>query len=239
MITRKGHNLFKTNDYFAEVYSQNYDIFWTCITFRTTAKISEPLKMFWYNWWYTNFIFSCLKYLSSSIAFLRKRSCNEVTKRKIIKRPVVRYFSIFLFEIQKIFIEKCSTFIYNSQALPGSLKFQTWCFSLTLYTAIQTLDTEKPFNDTRVKRRVSNMSSRSYIDTWHVTWSEVTFIWSEVHDFNYGTNWLLVGAKWLSTKWPWGEMIVNLGARYIPYTIWFVRATYHSLCANIDVFFLI
>ena len=62
-----------------------------------------------------------------------------VTKLKIIKRPVVRYFSIFLFEIQKNI-----TFIYNPQALPGSLKFQTWCFSLNLYTeyeAIQTLDT--------------------------------------------------------------------------------------------------
>ena len=55
----------------------------------------------------------------------RWRSCNEVTKLKIIKRPVVRYFSIFLFEIQKIFIRKCSTFIYNPQALPGSLKFRT------------------------------------------------------------------------------------------------------------------
>ena len=74
----------------------------------------------------------------------RWRSCNEVTKLKIIKRPAVRYFSIFLFEIQKIFIRKCSTFIYNPQALPGSLQFRTWCFSLTLYTeykAIQTLDT--------------------------------------------------------------------------------------------------
>ena len=58
----------------------------------------------------------------------RWRSCNEVTKLKIIKRPAVRYFSIFLFEIQKIFIRKCSTFIYNPQALPGSLKFRTWCF---------------------------------------------------------------------------------------------------------------
>ena len=35
-------------------------------------------------------------------------------------------------------------FIYNPQALSGSLKFRTWCFSLTLYTeyeAIQALDT--------------------------------------------------------------------------------------------------
>ena len=72
------------------------------------------------------------------------RSCSEVTKLKIIKRLAVRYFSIFLFEIQKIFIRKCSAFIYNPQALPGSLKFRTWCFSLTLYTeyeAIQALDT--------------------------------------------------------------------------------------------------
>ena len=56
---------------------------------------------------------------------------------------------MFLFEIQNIFIRKCSTFIYNPQALPGSLKFRTWCFSLTLYTeyeAIQALDTS--FNDT-------------------------------------------------------------------------------------------
>ena len=52
-----------------------------------------------------------------------------VTKLKIIKRPVVRYFSIFLFEIQKNI-----TFIYNPQALPGSLKFQTWYFSLNPYT---------------------------------------------------------------------------------------------------------
>ena len=74
----------------------------------------------------------------------RWHSCSEVTKLKIIKRPAVRYFSIFLFEIQKIFIRKCSTFIFNPQALPGSLKFRTWCFSLTLFTeyeAIQTLDT--------------------------------------------------------------------------------------------------
>ena len=74
----------------------------------------------------------------------RWRSSNEVTKLKIIKRLAVRYFSIFLFEIQKIFIRKCSTFIYNPQALPGSLKFRTWCFSLTLYIeyeAIQRLDT--------------------------------------------------------------------------------------------------
>ena len=74
----------------------------------------------------------------------RWRSCNEVTKLKIIKRPAVRYFSIFLLEIQKVLIRKCSTFIYNPQALPGSLKFRTWCFSLTLYTeyeAIQALDT--------------------------------------------------------------------------------------------------
>ena len=84
----------------------------------------------------------------------RWRSCNEVTKRpaaghglKIIKRPAVWYFSIFLFEIQKVFIWKCSTFIYNPQAFPGSLKFER--FSLTLYTeyeAIQALDTL--FNDT-------------------------------------------------------------------------------------------
>ena len=53
----------------------------------------------------------------------RRRSCNEVTK--IIKRSAVRYFSIFLFEIQRVFIRKCSTFIYNPQALPGSLKFRT------------------------------------------------------------------------------------------------------------------
>ena len=64
---------------------------------------------------------------------------------KIIKHPVVRYFSIFLFEIQKIFIRKCSTFIYNPQALPGSLTFRTWCFSLTLHTEyepIPALETE-------------------------------------------------------------------------------------------------
>ena len=39
--------------------------------------------------------------------------------------------------------------MYNPQALPGSLKFRTWCFSLTLYTeyeAIQALDTS--FDDT-------------------------------------------------------------------------------------------
>ena len=42
-------------------------------------------------------------------------------------------------------------FIYKPQALPGSLKFWTWCFSLTLYTeyeAIEALDTSKLFNDT-------------------------------------------------------------------------------------------
>ena len=78
-----------------------------------------------------------------------------MTKLKIIKRPAVRYFSIFLFEIQKIFIRKCSTFIYNPQALPGSLKFRTWCFSLTLYTeyeVIQALDTLKLFLDTVLKK---------------------------------------------------------------------------------------
>ena len=79
------------------------------------------------------------------------RSWNEVTKLEIIKHPAVQYFSIFLFKIQKILIRKCSSFIYNPQVLPGSLQFRTWCFSLTLYTeyeAIQTLDTKKLFNDT-------------------------------------------------------------------------------------------
>ena len=41
--------LLKASDYFAKVCCQNYDIFWTCITFRTTAKISEPLKNFLIN----------------------------------------------------------------------------------------------------------------------------------------------------------------------------------------------
>ena len=73
-----------------------------------------------------------------------------MTKLKIIKRPVVRYFSIFLFEIPK-----CSTFIYNPQALPGSLKFRTWCFSLTLYTeyeAIQALKISMTRLDTVLKQ---------------------------------------------------------------------------------------
>ena len=51
-----------------------------------------------------------------------------MTKLKIIKRSAVRYFSIFLFEIQRVFIRKCSTFIYNSQALPGSLKISNLLF---------------------------------------------------------------------------------------------------------------
>ena len=51
---------------------------------------------------------------------------------KITKRLAVWYFSVFLFEIYKIFIRKLSTFIYNPQALPGSQKFRTWCFSLTV-----------------------------------------------------------------------------------------------------------
>ena len=41
--------------------------------------------------------------------------------------------------------------IYNLQALPGSQKFRTWCFSPTPYTeynVIQALDTYKIFNDT-------------------------------------------------------------------------------------------
>ena len=69
----------------------------------------------------------------------RWRSFNDVTKRpaaghglKITKCLAVWYFSVFLFEIYKIFIRKLSTFIYNPQALPGSQKFRTWCFSLTL-----------------------------------------------------------------------------------------------------------
>ena len=146
----------------------------------------------------------------------RWRSCNEVTKRKIIKRPVVRHFSIFLFEIQKIFIRKCSTFIYNPQALPGSLKFQNWCFSLTLYTAIQTLDTYlKTFqwhaSETNSYKHVVKIVYR------HLTCNmERSNFCMERSDFNYGANWLSVEAKWLGAKWPWGEMIVNLGARYIP-----------------------
>ena len=67
------------------------------------------------------------------------RSCNEVTKLKIIKRLAVRYFSMFLFEIQNIFIRKCSTFIYNPQALPDSIQFRTWCFPLTLYTEYEAI----------------------------------------------------------------------------------------------------
>ena len=58
----------------------------------------------------------------------RWRSCNEVTKLKVIKRSAVRYFSIFLFEIQRAFIRKCVTFIYNPQALPGSLKISNLMF---------------------------------------------------------------------------------------------------------------
>ena len=75
----------------------------------------------------------------------------EVTKLNIIKRQAVRYFSIFLLEIKKNIVRKCSTFIYNPQTLLGSLKFRTWCFPLTLYTeyeVIQTLDTWKLFNNT-------------------------------------------------------------------------------------------
>ena len=215
MITRKGHNLFKANDYFAKVYSQNYDILWTCITFRTTAKISEPLKMFWYNWWYTNFIFSCWKYLSSSIAFLRKRSCDEVTKRKIIKRPVVRYFSIFLFEIQKIFIQKCSTFIYNSQALPGSLKFQTWCFSLTLgslthpnawhwktfqWHASET-NSFKHVVKIVYRHLTCNMERSNFYMEWSAwlqLWNELTFGWSEVTKYEMTMGW--------NDRKPWCEI---------------------------------
>ena len=69
---------------------------------------------------------------------------------KIIERPAVQYFSIFLFEIQNIYT-KCSTLIQNRQALLGSQKFRTWCFSPTPYTeynVIQALDTYKIFNDT-------------------------------------------------------------------------------------------
>ena len=69
----------------------------------------------------------------------RWRSCNEVTRRpavghslKIIKRPAVRYFSIFLFEIQKIFIRKRSTFIYNPQTLPGKPKISNLMFLANL-----------------------------------------------------------------------------------------------------------
>ena len=28
----------------------------------------------------------------------------------------------------------------------------------------------------------------------------------EQSDFDYGANWLLIKAKWLGTKWPWGEV---------------------------------
>ena len=61
----------------------------------------------------------------------------------------------FCFEPKKIFIRKCSTFIYNPQALPGSLKFRTWCFSLTLYTeyeAIQALKISMTRLDTVLKQ---------------------------------------------------------------------------------------
>ena len=62
--------------------------------------------------------------------------------KQLIKRPEVQYFSIFLFEIQSV----CTKMFYpyNPQALLGSQKFRTWCFSPTLYTeykAIQALDT--------------------------------------------------------------------------------------------------
>ena len=32
----------------------------------------------------------------------------------------------------------------------------------------------------------------------------------ERSDFDYGANWLLVGAKWLRAKWPLGEMTLIL-----------------------------
>ena len=45
------------------------------------------------------------------------RSCNEVTKLKISKRPAIRYFSIFLFEIQKnIFTKMFYLYLQSSSA---------------------------------------------------------------------------------------------------------------------------
>ena len=81
----------------------------------------------------------------------------EVTKRlaatTVLKQLNVRQSDIFPYfsSRSKIFIRKCSTLIYNLQALPGSQKFRTWCFSPTPYTeynVIQALDTYKIFNDT-------------------------------------------------------------------------------------------
>ena len=53
----------------------------------------------------------------------RWHSCNEVTKRptagrglKIIKRPTVRYFSIFLFEIQNIYTKMFYIYLQSSGA---------------------------------------------------------------------------------------------------------------------------
>ena len=54
----------------------------------------------------------------------RWRYCKEVTKLKMITRPAVRYFPHFSSKSKKYFVRKCSTFIYNPQAPPGSVKFQ-------------------------------------------------------------------------------------------------------------------
>ena len=56
---------------------------------------------------------------------------------------------------------------------------------------------------------------------WLQLWNELTFGWSEVTKYEMTMGW--------NDRKPWW--------RYIPHTIWFVRATYHSLCANIDAFF--
>ena len=62
------------------------------------ASISKKVKMLIHH----VFIHSSI-FLNWSLPSLlcRWRSCNDATKLKIIKRPEVRYFSIFLFEIKK------------------------------------------------------------------------------------------------------------------------------------------
>ena len=50
-------NVPKSFDHSAKAFSQDYDIFWTLITFRTFAQIPKSFKILWYNPCWNSFFF--------------------------------------------------------------------------------------------------------------------------------------------------------------------------------------
>ena len=74
-----------------------------------------------------------------------------VTDVPAVKWLNVRQSNIFPYfsSKSKIFIQKCSTFIYNPPVLPSSQKFRTRCFSPTLYTEYKAIQALENFSMTR------------------------------------------------------------------------------------------